>query len=53
MRRPFRFAAEQSLGLYNDMTGEEKDTISHRGIALRAFAEELESWLREGVYGTV
>ena len=26
MRRPFRFAAEQHLGLYNDMTGHEKDT---------------------------
>lgn len=26
MRRPFRFAEEQNLGLYNDMTGEEKDT---------------------------
>ena len=26
VRRPFRFAAEQHLGLYNDMTGHEKDT---------------------------
>ena len=26
MRRPFRFTAEQHLGLYNDMTGHEKDT---------------------------
>ena len=26
MRRPFRFAAEQHLGLYNDMTGHEEDT---------------------------
>ena len=31
MRRPFRFAAEQSLGLYNDMTGEEKDTMEWLG----------------------
>ena len=31
MRRPFRFAAEQSLGLYNDMTGEEKDTVEWLG----------------------
>lgn len=26
MRRPFRFAAEHGLGLYNDMTGHPKDT---------------------------
>ena len=26
MRRPFRFTAEQGLGLYNDMVGAEKDT---------------------------
>lgn len=38
---------------FAEMTGEEKDAISHRGIALRAFAEQLENWLREGVYGTV
>ena len=31
MRRPFRFAAEQSLGLYNDMTGEEQDTMEWLG----------------------
>ena len=31
MRRPFRFAAEQGLGLYNDMTGEEKDTMEWLG----------------------
>ena len=31
MRRPFRFAAEQSLGLYNDMTGDEKDTMEWLG----------------------
>lgn len=36
MRRPFRFAAEQSLGLYNDMTGEEKDT------------DEWLGWIAEG-----
>ena len=36
MRRPFRFAAEQNLGLYNDMTGEEKDT------------DEWLGWIAEG-----
>lgn len=36
MRRPFRFAAEQHLGLYNDMTGHEKDT------------EEWLGWIEHG-----
>ena len=36
MRRPFRFAAEQHLGLYNDMTGHEKDT------------EEWLGWIENG-----
>lgn len=36
MRRPFRFAAEQHLGLYNDMTGHEKDT------------EEWLDWIEHG-----
>ena len=36
MRRPFRFAEEQNLGLYNDMTGEEKDT------------DEWLGWIAEG-----
>ena len=38
---------------FAEMSGEEKDAVSHRGIALRAFAEQLEKWLQEGVYGTV
>lgn len=41
MRRPFRAAAEQGLGLYNDMTGVPRDT------------EEWLRWINEGGwYGT-
>ena len=31
MRRPFNIAAKHQLGLYNDMTGEEKDTMEWLG----------------------
>ena len=32
---------------FADLTAEEKDKISHRGKALRAFSEELPKWLNE------
>ena len=37
---------------FAQLTAEEKNAISHRGIALRAFAEELKEYLEKNEYGT-
>ncbi|WP_085833654.1 XTP/dITP diphosphatase [Clostridium merdae] len=42
---PVFLVGEQS---YAEMTAEEKDSISHRGLALSKLAQELENWKKNG-----
>lgn len=35
------------LGRFSELTGEQKDSVSHRGRALRALREKLESYISE------